>query len=216
MLFHECASPATIVMLTQTHESGREKCFQYFPAGPSSPTLHINEGDEFGRADPFRGTLTLLDMHFDERTRATLRRMRLRIGARDTDVRHYLFEGWPDFLTPEGQDRAALLRLVEEAGSAAGVCGGAENPCVVHCSAGVGRSGTFIALDYLLGELRAGGLDAVGAERDPVMETVDRLRCQRMMMVQGESQFYFLYEVLREQWLARHGAGGKAQVHARR
>ncbi|KAK3074764.1 hypothetical protein LTS18_014161, partial [Coniosporium uncinatum] len=38
---------------------------------------------------------------------------------------------------------------------------------------------------------------------DPIAETVDRLRMQRMMMVQGESQFMFLYEVLREKWVER-------------
>ncbi|KAH9826910.1 Y phosphatase-domain-containing protein [Teratosphaeria destructans] len=74
-------------------------------------------------------------------------------------------------------------------------------PRIIHCSAGVGRSGTFIALDYLLSLLHAGDLDHIPADRDPVAETVDRLRQQRMMMVQGEGQFYFVYEVLREQFL---------------
>lgn len=196
-------------MLTQTHESGREKCFQYFPHSLTRPTLHINDGDEFGRADSFRGTLELVDAKFDSATRATLRTMQLKIGGRAKKVRHYLFEGWPDFLTPEGENRAALLQLVKT--TARGGSGTVENPCIVHCSAGVGRSGTFIALDYLLGELDAGSLDVVAKDEDPVMRTVDELRSQRMMMVQGESQYHFVYEVLREQWLERH-KGGKSDA----
>jgi len=203
-------------MLTQVHESGREKCFQYFPHSLSSPTMQINDNDEFGRGadDSFRGTVELVDAYFDPATRATLRNLRLRIGERgeEKDVRHYLFEGWPDFLTPEGENRAALLKLVEAAGSLSGKSGSAANPCVVHCSAGVGRSGTFIALDHLLGELRAGALDVMAEREDPVMATVDSLRSQRMMMVQGESQYNFLYEVLREQWLLRNGGGSAAST----
>jgi len=201
-------------MLTQVNESGREKCFQYFPHSLSSPTMHINDGDEFGRGDSFRGTVDLVDVYFDPATRATLRNLQLRIGEREKDVHHYLFEGWPDFLTPEGENRAALLKLVEAAGSLSGKSGSAKNPCIVHCSAGVGRSGTFIALDHLLGELRDGALDVVGEREDPVMTTVDILRSQRMMMVQGESQYYFLYEVLREQWLLRNGGGSGGCVRS--
>ena len=78
------------------------------------------------------------------------------------------------------------------------------NPRIVHCSAGVGRSGTFIALDYLLAQLDDGHLDTVPPHNDPIAETVERMRQQRMMMVQGEGQFIFLYDVLRQAWIQRH------------
>lgn len=74
---------------------------------------------------------------------------------------------------------------------------------VIHCSAGVGRSGTFIALDYLLFLLHTGQLDDITHDQDPVAETVDMLRQQRMMMVQGEAQFGCLYDVLKEEWERR-------------
>jgi protein-tyrosine phosphatase len=89
-------------------------------------------------------------------------------------------------------------------------------PRIVHCSAGVGRSGTFIALDYLLHLLHTGELDHLPDDKDPIVELVDSLRQQRMMMVQGEGQFMFLYHVLREHWLARANGGptnGGAQVN---
>jgi len=199
MLWHETASPAVIVMLTQTHEAGKEKCFQYFPHALDSPSLTVNERDEF--ADGFVATVTLLSVEEDAATRSTVREMEVK--TRDGGVKrvvHLLFAGWPDFLVPEGEEREALVRLVALSAQRNEVD---ESPRVVHCSAGVGRSGTFIALDWLLGELDEGALDELGEEDDPVAEVVDVLRQQRMMMVQGEPQFWFLYDVVREKWIER-------------
>ena len=222
MIWHETGPRAVIVMLTQLHEAGKEKCFQYFPHDLSSPTIPINEDDEFG--DGFIGSITLLEVTEDPRTRSTIRRMRLDIGEESKDVWHLLFGGWPDFLIPEGEDRAALLELIKvssalndgeidsEIDSASTTnrshprLTGKQNPRIVHCSAGVGRSGTFIALDHLTNELSLGALDGLPDDEDAILETVDELRKQRMMMVQGEAQFHFLYEALRGQWAGRHGA----------
>lgn len=187
-------------MLTQTHESGREKCHPYFPLSPSNPTLTVNPHDEF--ADGFTATVTLLSMTEDPAARCTVRELEMRTPDDATKVVwHLLFAGWPDFLVPEGADRAALLRLI--ALSQAKNAANPLSPRVVHCSAGVGRSGTFIALDWLLRELEEGSLDEVDPTADPVADVVDRLRCQRMMMVQGEQQFWFLYDVLRGKWRER-------------
>jgi protein-tyrosine phosphatase len=59
----------------------------------------------------------------------------------------------------------------------------------------VGRSGTFIALGHLLGELDAGTVADVKDGEDMVFDTVNKLREQRMMMVQSDAQYLFLYEV---------------------
>ena len=216
-------------MLTQTHDSGKEKCFQYYPHSPSDSPLRISPG-----------TVTLLSSHYDEAARTTVRT--LSVSATESGITttkkvyHLLFSGWPDFGVPEGLDRVALLALVKL--SAKLNEGGSENPRIVHCSAGVGRSGTFIALDYLLTELEEGAFEGLekeapqakrrrsgsgqavnvkekgehsGFEDDRIADTVDRLRQQRMMMVQGESQFHFLYELVREQWLERQGRVREAE-----
>ncbi|KAL9080305.1 MAG: hypothetical protein Q9157_000892 [Trypethelium eluteriae] len=204
-------------MLTQTYEAGKEKCFQYFPSDLKNPTIPINEDDEFG--DGFIGSINLLDITEDPRTRSTIRKMKLVVGKESKTVWHLLFSGWPDFLIPEGEDRAALLELIK---ASAALNNGDDNvtdalsrpradtesnanPRIVHCSAGVGRSGTFIALDHLTNDLALGVLDDIPDEQDVIADTVDELRKQRMMMVQGEAQFHFLYEVLRGQWAERHG-----------
>jgi len=108
-----------------------------------------------------------------------------------------------------------------------------QTPRVVHCSAGVGRTGTFIALEHLLRELDHGGLvrDPESATQplpphgsgsialspspprppsppplawDPVFATVDALRTQRRQMVQAVVQFAFVYSVVRTRWLERY------------
>ncbi|KAF2663473.1 hypothetical protein BT63DRAFT_418942 [Microthyrium microscopicum] len=200
MIWDETADPAVIVMLTQTHESGKEKCFQYFPLDADDETLPINEHDEFG--DGFTGTLTLKHLDEDKSTRSIIRELELRAAdGRTKTVWHLLFGGWPDFLVPEGEDRAALVRLVRLSQQKNAAHPG--SPRIVHCSAGVGRTGTFAALDWLLAELESGALDDVGEEEDPIAELVDRLRQQRMMMVQGDTQFVFLYDLLKELWMER-------------
>ncbi|EGP83319.1 unnamed protein product [Zymoseptoria tritici ST99CH_1A5] len=237
MLLEESQNPAVVVMLTQTHESGKEKCFQYYPSSERDSPLHLpvkaseeEVVEQNGHEEAYNGTVELISVERHTPSRSEVRRMRLRFEDKpnqEREVRHLLFEGWPDFLVPEGDDRAALVELVRLSaalttyspanGSLASTLASASpsNPRIVHCSAGVGRSGTFIALDYLLSEMFEGNWDNLAIGRDPVAETVDELRKQRMMMVQGESQFMFLYEALREQW-AKKGGGEDAKGGANR
>lgn len=237
------ARPAVVVMLTQTHEGGREKCFQYYPlVREESPMVLEPDAEDEVQGDWWRGSVELEGVEMDGSTRSEVRRLRLRTKARSKDgggeevvrekaIHHLLFSGWPDFLVPEGEDREALVRLIAlsaqlncqpatTAESSTSTNGGASafisdqsTPRIIHCSAGVGRSGTFIALDYLLHLLHTGQLDHLpesGEGSDPVAETVDAMRKQRMMMVQGEGQFMFVYEVLREEWAKRAEGLGQA------
>ena len=69
---------------------------------------------------------------------------------------HFLYKKWPDFGVPALSDLESfftLMRLSREKNA------GPHNPRIVHCSAGVGRSGTFIALEHLIRELDAGVLE---------------------------------------------------------
>ncbi|OOF99777.1 hypothetical protein ASPCADRAFT_512388 [Aspergillus carbonarius ITEM 5010] len=205
MVFHESQDVGVIVMLTQTFEAGREKCSQYFPLDSenASMTLRRAEHDPFVNDDhpqqpheDLLGQVTLLETQWDPTARSEIRKLQLTIGAESKVVWHFLFAGWADYSKPEGEDRDALLQLIKVSGSK---CSPA-NPRIVHCSAGVGRTGTFIALDHLLQELEAGQLlEATEPDLDPVFETVNQMREQRMMMVYNEMQLQFIYEVLREQ-----------------
>ncbi|CAI6339062.1 unnamed protein product [Periconia digitata] len=231
MVWHETTDPAVVVMLTQTHESGREKCFPYYPQALAQPELKLNPHDEY--SDGFLHNLRLISLADHADARAQIRELEMspaplstsssvgpssasssplpatpdpkpHLHPNPTETRkicHLLFAGWPDFQVPEGADRAALLELIRI--SRVKNEHNLSNPRIVHCSAGVGRSGTFIALDWLLQELDEGSLDAVPDAADPVADIVDTLRQQRMMMVQGEAQLGFIYDVLRERWRDR-------------
>jgi protein-tyrosine phosphatase len=196
MIWQECAGPAVIIMLTQTHEAGREKCFQYFPTDMEEPAMEINEDDEFD--DDFKAVLTLKSIEEDEHTQTTIRELELKTEEGEAKtVWHLLFSGWPDFSIPEDESRDALVRLIQLSEKKNT---DQDSPRIVHCSAGVGRSGTFIALDWLLAELEEGSLDEVDDEADPISDLVDTLRQQRMMMVQSDSQYNFLYDLTRQLW----------------
>ena len=130
------------------------------------------------------GKVTLLESTFDAKSRSEIRKLELSIGSKSKIVWHFLFAGWADYSKPEGSDRQALLELIKLSASKSSL----ENPRIVHCSAGVGRTGTFIALDHLLCELESGHLlDVTDPEIDPVFETVNQMREQRMMMAAGAS-----------------------------
>lgn len=235
MLFDETGppeTPATVIMLTQTHEAGREKCFQYYPLDMRDPVMEVP--DLFDHGDGWNARVELLSCDFIEALRSERRIMKLTVRSerlegkeRSKIIHHYLYSAWPDFGVPERSDRAALIELVRatrrtpNTHSPMGLGGSSQHdsnassenmeseaPRIVHCSAGVGRSGTFIALDYLLSELEEGTFDGRGPKDwDPIADAVESMRKQRMMMVQGETQFLLLYEIMRQLWLARHGLG---------
>jgi protein-tyrosine phosphatase len=209
MIYHETGDVAVVVMLTQTFEWGKEKCAQYFPVDMEAPPLvfsppdldpFVDHGNDVEANQYLSGKVTLLEFSYDQKSRSEIRKFDLTIGSNSKIVWHFFFGGWTDYTKPEGEDREALLQLTI---LTAGRSASPDNPRIVHCSAGVGRTGTFIALDHLLRELRSGKLIKEADDTtDPVFETVNLLREQRMMMVYNDTQFQFLYDVLKEQALA--------------
>ena len=212
MVWHETAHVAVIVMLTQTAEAGREKCFQYFPLDEEPGVFRIEAiGDE---ENSHNGKIQLVETVYHEAARSTIRELVMTVGEKKKKVWHLLFSGWPDFDVPEGEDRVALLELLALSASKHEV---ASTPRIVHCSAGVGRSGTFIALDFLLAQLKTGAVAEAKEGEDMIFDLVNRLREQRMTMVQSDTQYHFLYQVLHEQfkrWQVSQASGEGAPAEA--
>lgn len=196
MVWQETGSVAVIVMLTRTLELGQNKCFQYFPLKVDGSPWSVDGDEEYG--DGFRATLTLLEKTKEVAAGATLRKMSMVVDGEEKIVWHLLFKGWPDFGVPAAEQRDALVQMIKLAASKN--TDGPKNPLIVHCSAGVGRSGTYITLDYLLREIESGSIKVDEAE-DPVYETVNWLREQRMYMVQSEPQYHFIYDVLKDKFV---------------
>ncbi|CAH8602694.1 unnamed protein product [Heterobilharzia americana] len=102
------------------------------------------------------------------------------------EVRQLQFTAWPDHGVPNHP--APLLMFLRRVRAE---CPTDSGPIVVHCSAGVGRTGAFILLDILLEQMRH-------EKAVDVFSAVSRLRAQRNFMVQTEDQYAFIYEALVE------------------
>nr|XP_054774813.1 receptor-type tyrosine-protein phosphatase O-like [Lytechinus pictus] len=99
-------------------------------------------------------------------------------------VRHWNFLSWPDHGVPESSQ--ALLAFIRKI---RGTKPPSSAPIAVHCSAGVGRTGTFIVLDHMLQHMEQ--YDFVD-----VMGVVCGMRMHRNFMVQTEQQYVFIHRCL--------------------
>ncbi|XP_053463237.1 tyrosine-protein phosphatase non-receptor type 7 isoform X1 [Nycticebus coucang] len=159
---------STIVMLTQLRE-GKEKCVHYWPT----------EEETYG---PFR--IRIQDMK--EHAEYTVRQLTIQHQEECRSVKHVLFSAWPDHQTPESA--RPLLRLVAEVEESPEEASHTR-PIVVHCSAGIGRTGCFIATRIGCQQLKTRGeVDILGI--------VCQLRLDRGGMIQTAEQYQFLHHTL--------------------
>ncbi|XP_073756762.1 receptor-type tyrosine-protein phosphatase beta isoform X3 [Callorhinus ursinus] len=170
-----------IVMVTQCVEKGRVKCDHYWPADQDSL---------------YYGDLILQMLSESVLPEWTIREFRICSEEQlDTHrlIRHFHYTVWPDHGVPETtQSLIQFVRTVRDYISRSPGAG----PTVVHCSAGVGRTGTFIALDRILQQLDSkDSVDIYGAVND--------LRLHRVHMVQTECQYVYLHQCVRDVLRAR-------------
>ncbi|XP_037398454.1 receptor-type tyrosine-protein phosphatase beta-like isoform X17 [Pygocentrus nattereri] len=157
----------TIVMLTKCNEQGRVKCEKYWPSETKMySNITVTNMSE----------ITLEDWTISD---FTIRNVKT---AESREVRHFHFTAWPDHGVPETTEVLINFRhLVREHMDQYS----RHSPTVVHCSAGVGRTGTFIALDHLIFQIeRESMVDIFGIVYD--------MRMHRPLMVQTEDQYVFL------------------------
>ncbi|KAG9283552.1 receptor-type tyrosine-protein phosphatase H-like [Astyanax mexicanus] len=162
-----------IVMLTNCVENGRPKCEQYWPLD-YTPCIYGN-------------LLVTIQSEHKEKS-WTLREfvVRNKDTSEERTVMHFHFTAWPDHGVPAGTDELIQFReLVRHHIERFPTSG----PTVVHCSAGVGRTGTLIALDTLLQQL-------VKEEAVNIAACVHHMRLNRPLMVQTESQYVFLHQCI--------------------
>ncbi|XP_054689247.1 receptor-type tyrosine-protein phosphatase F isoform X12 [Grus americana] len=163
---------ATIVMMTRLEEKSRVKCDQYWPSRGT---------ETYGMIQ-----VTLLDTV--ELATYTVRTFALyKNGSSEKrELRQFQFMAWPDHGVPEYPTPIlAFLRRVK-------ACNPPDaGPMVVHCSAGVGRTGCFIVIDAMLERMKH-------EKTVDIYGHVTCMRSQRNYMVQTEDQYIFIHEALLE------------------
>ncbi|XP_026462528.1 tyrosine-protein phosphatase 10D-like [Ctenocephalides felis] len=175
-----------IVMLTRCVEKGREKCDHYWPYD----TLPAYYGDI---------CVTILnDSHYLDWSVTEFMMTR---GETQRVMKHFHFTTWPDFGVPSPpQTLVRFARAFRER------VGPEQRPVVVHCSAGVGRSGTFIALDRILQQIRVNDyVDIFGI--------VWQMRKERVWMVQTEQQYICIHQCLLAVLEGRDNTGPPREIH---
>ncbi|KAH3687828.1 hypothetical protein WICPIJ_001203 [Wickerhamomyces pijperi] len=180
-----------IVMLTPYEENGREKCFNYlqrlYPGSTSTSTCFgsTTHSNSFQfKLNDISKSESLQVVNF---TLSVLSRDETSI-IRTKTITHYHVLDWDDFGKPnEWKTLHTISQAINSKNN--------KIPTVVHCSAGVGRSGTFIVLDYLFNSPLEDLVD-VDRDEDVIYDTVKELRQFRVMMVQSFNQYNFLYSAL--------------------
>nr|CAD7439153.1 unnamed protein product [Timema bartmani] len=181
-----------VVMTTRAVERGRTKCAQYWEEEEGGVSTHSN----------FQVTTGTIEQHPDY-TVSSLRLTNTKTQE-SREVSHFQFTSWPDYGVPHSalamldfldrvrsQQSAMVTKLGDTwAGHPRGP------PIVVHCSAGIGRTGTFCTLDICISRLEdVGTVDVRG--------TVERIRSQRAYSIQMPDQYVFCHLALIEYALSK-------------
>ncbi|KAM4617890.1 tyrosine-protein phosphatase non-receptor type 5-like [Discoglossus pictus] len=158
-----------IVMITNIEEVN-EKCTEYWPEKQA-----IYEGIE-----------VIINRTIQEDAHV-LRLITLKNGEEERSLKHFWYTSWPDQKTPD--QAPPLLKLVQDVEEAMQQAQPNDAPIIVHCSAGIGRTGCFIATSILCKQLKYEGTA-------DILKTACQLRLDRGGMIQTSEQYQFVHHVL--------------------
>ncbi|XP_066911356.1 receptor-type tyrosine-protein phosphatase epsilon-like [Clytia hemisphaerica] len=178
-----------IVMLTNLFERGRKKCDQYWPnSGKESYKNYdvtLIETSQYANYSIRKLKLVRTSITADERRRGATEKVSDGTeGPEERMIFQYHFEEWPDFGTPN--DRGSVISFILHCREHEETHPG---PPIIHCSAGVGRTGTYIMLDSLMRRFDH-------TKDVEVFSSLKKLRKQRNYLVQQECQYIFVHDTI--------------------
>lgn len=181
LMIWEQKCPA-ILMLNKIIEKRQVKCHQYWPENIGSEYImafsDVNLKVEYLKCENFtnfsKRTFRLIDGESNE----------------SREVIQFHYTTWPDFYVPSSP--IAFLQFLKKVRDS-GALDADAGPTVVHCSAGIGRSGTFCLVDTCLVLVERNGADHIN-----IADLLLELRSSRMGLIQTADQLYFSYQAIIE------------------
>ncbi|CAL2029679.1 unnamed protein product [Caenorhabditis brenneri] len=169
-----------VVMLCKTVETGKLKCAQYWPG-------------EKGEKKEFKSGLVVENMSgakpMERDAEIQITMLNVSYSGQTMSVRHLHWTDWPDRGVPPCKlTSLELLSAVR----------GSKVPIVVHCSAGIGRTGTIVAIEYILEKI------AENKQVPPMPDLVKQIRDQRAYSIQNDIQYLYIHRVMLNYFLEKY------------
>ncbi|XP_059195800.1 tyrosine-protein phosphatase non-receptor type 2a isoform X1 [Centropristis striata] len=179
MIWEQCSK--AVIMLNRVIEKGSEKCAQYWPTTEEQQMSFTDTG------------FVVRLLAEEDQSHYTIRVLELQntMTGETREIYHFHYTTWPDFGVPESP--ASFLNFlfkIRESGS----LGAEHGPSVVHCSAGIGRSGTLALVDTCLVLIDRRKTPSVDIQkvlldmreyRMGLIQTPDQLRFSYMAVIEG-------------------------------
>ena len=164
-----------IIMLCKEFEGGKEKCAKYWDNNIKMENYTIMLKNEENKDQYIIRDILLRNKNNKERI-----------------IKQIHYTGWPDHGVPDIQNGKVFdvfSEIIEKTDQYKG-----DGPIVVHCSAGVGRTGTYIAMYALQKEIKKQINNKVEEIRFSIFNLVRKMKEMRKLLVQVPEQYDFIYQ----------------------